>query len=166
MKTALLIVDMQKNFLEPLRRERLEIAHSCEYINHVAGLLRKSGQVVVHIKDVEGAGDVSSPELDTIDEIVRQDGDIELTKEASNSFWETGLEQMLRELEVGLVIVAGFAAEHCVTFTYNGAIERGFRAVILQDGILSRDKANLLEVYRNRNTISYPVLEHFFPAHE
>lgn len=160
MKTALLIVDMQNNLLDPLRRERLDIGGCCEYINHVAGLLRQSGQVVVHIKDVEGASNADLPELNIIDEIVQEDGDLELTKEASNAFWETNLEQMLRDLEVGLVIVAGFAAEHCVTFTYNGAAERGFKSVILQNGILSKNPQNIEELYRNRDIISYPVVEH------
>jgi len=162
MKTALLIVDMQNNLLDPLRRERLDIGGCCEYINHVAGLLRKSGQVVVHIKDVEGAPDADAPELNIIDEIVQQEGDLELTKEASNGFWETNLEQMLRELGVGMVIVAGFAAEYCVTFTYNGAAERGFKAAILQNGVLSRDPINVRDLYRTRNIISYPVVEHMY----
>ncbi|HEY2494346.1 MAG TPA: cysteine hydrolase, partial [Paenibacillus sp.] len=58
------------------------------------------------------------------------------------------------------VIIAGFAAEHCVLFTYNGAIERGFKPVILQQGILSTQSDVIISTYRERNMISYPVIEY------
>lgn len=60
---------------------------------------------------------------------------------------------------VGLVIVAGFAAEHCVTFTFNGARERGFKAAVLHNGVVSENPDAVNEIYRDRPTVSYPVIE-------
>ncbi|XMB25311.1 cysteine hydrolase family protein [Paenibacillus sp. BR2-3] len=83
-----------------------------------------------------------------------------MTKEHSNAFWKTELEQILLNQGIELVIIAGFATEHCVLFTYNGAIERGFKPVILQQGILSTESDVILSTYRDRNVVSYPVIEY------
>jgi nicotinamidase-related amidase len=82
-----------------------------------------------------------------------------MAKEFSNAFWKTDLEQLLRENGVEFVIVAGFAAEQCVTFTINGAIERGFQAAVLQKGVLSTQPEAIPSIYRDRHMISYPVIE-------
>ncbi|MMZ70768.1 Isochorismatase family protein [compost metagenome] len=66
---------------------------------------------------------------------------------------------MLRSRGVELLIIAGFAAEHCVLFTFNGARERGFKSVILQNGIVSARQDVITSTYRDRNLISYPVVE-------
>lgn len=57
-----------------------------------------------------------------------------------------------------LVIVAGFGAEQCVLFTYNGALERGFKAVMLQNGIISSREDIIQATYRDRDLISDPVI--------
>ncbi|MNI87084.1 putative hydrolase [compost metagenome] len=87
------------------------------------------------------------------------DSDLRVAKESGNAFWNTELEQVLARHGVKLVIIAGFAAEQCVLFTYNGAEERGFRPVILQNGILSTHNDAVDATYRDRNVISYPVVE-------
>ncbi|MNV18044.1 Isochorismatase family protein [compost metagenome] len=69
------------------------------------------------------------------------------------------MEQLLREHGVEFIIVAGFAAEHCVTFTINGAQERGFQAALLQKAILSTRPDAITSIYRDRHMISYPVIE-------
>lgn len=63
------------------------------------------------------------------------------------------------EQGIDLLILSGYAAEHCVLFTYNGALERGFKAVLLQNGILSSQSDVIPATYRDRSLISYPVIE-------
>ena len=158
MKLGLLIVDMQKCFLQN-QMEKINVEKACEYINYVGDLLRSKNHCVIHIQDVEGAEVLNSESLDIISEIKVEQNDIRITKEKSNAFWNTELEQILLNKEIGLVIVAGFAAEHCVLFTYNGSIERGFKTVILQNGIISNNSDVINTTYRDRNIISYPVIE-------
>lgn len=66
-----------------------------------------------------------------------QETDFNVKKEYSNAFWKTDLEKLVREQGIDLLILSGYAAEHCVLFTYNGAAERVIKAVLLQNGILS-----------------------------
>ncbi|WP_235426962.1 cysteine hydrolase family protein [Cohnella kolymensis] len=84
--------------------------------------------------------------------------DIVVKKEFSNAFWHTELEQILNGNGVELAIIAGFAAEQCVLFTYNGALERGFKAVMLQNGIISSKDDVIHTTYRDRDLISDPVI--------
>lgn len=158
MRIGLLIVDMQKVFLQG-QREKFNVEIACEHINYVADLLRSKNHCVIHIQDIEGAEDLNSELLDIISEIKVEQKDIKITKKVSNAFWNTELEQILLKQEIGLVIVAGFAAEHCVLFTYNGAKERGFKTVILQNGIISANSDVINNTYRDRNIISYPIIE-------
>nr|WP_279306927.1 isochorismatase family protein [Paenibacillus pseudetheri] len=159
MKIGFLIVDMQNLFLHD-HMEKLNVSEACEYINYVSGLLRAKDQIVVHIQDMEGANADTDPEArNSIPEITVAPTDIQMAKEFSNAFWKTDLEQLLREHGVEFIIVAGFAAEHCVTFTINGAQERGFQAALLQKAILSTRPDAITSIYRDRHMISYPVIE-------
>lgn len=73
-------------------------------------MLRAAGQIVIHVQDVQDAGE-------------------------------------------------GTAEEHCVAFTHNGAWERGHKAVILQNGVLSRKPSRVAALMEDRHAISYPVVE-------
>lgn len=159
MTIALLVVDMQNNVLKnKIEKNRLD--HACEYINHVSALLRAREHLVVHIQDVEGMEVGYPQDYEVIPEVDVTAEDIKISKIYSNAFWQTELEQTLLEHQVELVIVAGFAAEECVLFTYNGAIERGFNTVLLQNGVLSQNADVIAGTNRDRNLISYPVVEY------
>lgn len=159
MKIALLIVDMQNIFMHDLM-EQLNVNQACEYMNHVSGLLRAKDQLVVHIQDMEGSeGDADPAIREVIPEITVDPQDSVILKQHSNAFWGTDLEQLLRSHDVGFVIVAGFAVEHCVMFTFNGALERGFKAAMLQKGVLSTRPEAITSLYHDRHLVSYPVIE-------
>ncbi|PZT53199.1 isochorismatase family cysteine hydrolase [Paenibacillus silvae] len=159
MKTALLIVDMQESIVRT-KMDQKAIDHASEYMNHVANVLRSNNHVVVHVQDVEGMKGAEPELYRVIPEIDVQDEDLILTKESSNAFWQTNLEQMLKSQGVELLIIAGFAAEECVLFTYQGAVERGFRPVMLQNGILSTHPDAVTGTYRDRHVISYSVVDY------
>lgn len=160
MKIGFLIIDMQPVYLQedPLEKKILDLA--CLYINHVSELIRSKDHLVIHIQDIEGMQESNKERYDVIPEVQIKDNDLRLTKEHSNAFWKTDLERVLRSHEVELVIISGFAAEHCVLFTYNGASERGFKPVLLQNAILSTKSDVITSTYRDRNLISYPVIDY------
>ncbi|MCR2804123.1 cysteine hydrolase family protein [Paenibacillus soyae] len=158
MKIGFLIIDMQSVHLQDV--EKKNIKRACEYINYVADMLRSKDQVVLHVQDIEGMTDSNKDEFNILPEIQIDEKDVFLTKESSNSFWKTDLEQLLNDQGVDFLVIAGNAAEHCVLFTYNGALERGFNTVILQNGILSRHPEAVVSTYRDRNIISHPAIKY------
>lgn len=157
LKIGFLVIDLQPIHLEGVAQTAIE--HACEHINYVADLLRSSGHVVIHIQDIEGMDDSNKEAFRTIPEVQMKDTDIIVTKEYPNSFWKTNLEQVLIDHNIDFIVLAGFAAEHCVLFTYNGARERGFTPVLLQNGILSRHQDVIASAYRDRNLISHSVIK-------
>lgn len=154
---ALLIIDMQNCFLDEIGEP--ELADSAiAVINHSAGFLRSAGMPVLHVKDVEEAEYRSADELDFAPGIERLSSEAVVEKRMPNAFWETDLEQRLRELDVEFVVLAGQAVEHCVLFTYNGARERGFVPVMLQDGVMGEARNSVAAALRLRNFISWPAI--------
>lgn len=159
MKVALLIVDMQRGCREATPCKSA-FDNSVEYINEVSQYFRKKDYPVVIIKDIE-VGSPGTLEFECIEDLVVLDKDIVIHKQYSNSFWETELDIVLKKLEVDCVIVSGFAAEHCVLFTYNGACERGYKAFLLQNGIAGFDEEEIKRIQLLRPVINYEALEYF-----
>lgn len=162
MKIGFLVIDMQTIHLQ--RVEQKTINRACEYINYVSDMLRSKDHVIIHIQDIEGITESTKEEYNTISEIEMRETDWIVIKEHSNGFWKTGLEQILTDQGAEFIVIAGYAAEHCVLATYNGAVERGFSAVILQHGILSSHPDAVTSAYRDRNMISYPVVKYLMES--
>lgn len=156
MKIALLIIDVQKEFIGHMNKEQVFI-DTMEYINETAKLFRKSGNPVIVIRDIEG-GD--SKERQNVEELIVQSNDLEMVKIYSNSFWKTDLEEILKNRGVDFVVICGNTAEHCILATYNGAKERGFGAAMLQKGIFANQTSGLLDLYYNRSLISFEVISY------
>lgn len=158
MNIAMLIIDMQKCFADEYP-DRRPITEAAEVINFVSALVREGAQTVIHIKDVEDAGSLPDGQLEFIPEIDVRPSDLVVQKKASNAFWETNLAEILTERGIELVIMCGQAAEHCVVFTYNGAAERGFRPVILQNGVASARPGRVAALEQDRNLISWSAIQ-------
>lgn len=155
-RTALLIMDMQKAYLEH-QYETKEYQEVIAYINYVAGLMRQANQPVIIVRDVEGE---DGEQFQVVDDIKVEDTDIGLVKHYQNAFWKTELEELLKDQGVDFVIICGTTAEFCVLSTYNGAVEREITPNILQHGVLASHPDNLLDFYRHRNLISYTAVKH------
>lgn len=156
MNIALLIIDVQKAFIGE-RKGQKEYNNTFEYINETAALFRNAGKPVIIVRDIEGGNDES---FQNVEELIVQDSDIEILKSFGNSFWKTNLEDILNEKNVDFIVLCGNAAEYCVLATYNGAIERGFGAAMLQHGIFACNPSGLMDIYNNRSLISYEVISY------
>jgi len=157
MKIAFLIIDLQPQHVKDVPQSKID--NACEYINYVSGVLRAAGHPIIHVRDIEGMTEETAHRYDIIEEIVVDPSDLTVNKEYSNAFWKTELEEVLVQQGVEKLILAGYAAEHCVLFTYNGAIERGYGPLLLQNGLLSRHEDTIAATSRDRNLISYPAVE-------
>ncbi|MDD4113600.1 MAG: cysteine hydrolase [Herbinix sp.] len=159
MKVALLIVDMQRGCREATQCKE-SFDKSVEYINEISQYFRKKNSPVVIIKDIE-VGSPGTIEFECVEEIVISDKDIIVHKQHSNAFWETELDEILKTEGVDCIIVSGFAAEHCVLFTYNGARERGYNVYLLQNGIAGFNEEEIKRIQLLRPVINYEAIEYF-----
>jgi nicotinamidase-related amidase len=155
MKMALIVIDVQEAFVGDKRGTKV-FKRTMDHINYAMSMFQNAALPVVVVRDIEeGDGEefLNVIELNTIG------SDIEITKVFNNAFWETDLEKILKDLSVDFLVLCGNAAEYCVGATYNGAIERGFKTTLLQNGIFADREENLLMHFYNRPLISYTALE-------
>jgi nicotinamidase-related amidase len=153
---AFIIIDMQDGYIGH-KRGTSNFGDVVEYINYVSSLFRKEGRPVIFVRDIS-EGD--SKEFCTIHELISTEKDHEILKCYNNSFWETGLEKLLNELKVDMVVLAGSAAEFCVSATYFGALERGYNPVLLQNGILSETIEGYQAMIKTKPLIAYQPLKY------
>ncbi|MGH4121538.1 MAG: cysteine hydrolase family protein [Clostridium sp.] len=158
-KVALLIIDMQKNCKEATSCTS-SFEKAVEYINEISAYFRKKEHPVVIIQDVESGG-AETEGFKYVEELIVSDNDFFVHKSYSNAFWETELDTILKSEGVDCIVVSGFAAEHCVLFTYNGAMERGYNTFLLQNGIAGFDDDEIKRIQLLRSVVSYGALEYF-----
>ncbi len=157
MKTALLIIDMQNGCYEATEEKKMFL-DAAEYINDISGVYRENGLPVIVVQDLEvGEGD-GSKEFEVHPSVDVKESDTIVHKMFSNSFWETQLDEILKNQGVEFVVISGFAAEYCITFTYGGATERGYQAALLQHGIAGMEKNEIRTVQRIRPVIAHNIL--------
>jgi len=154
MSAALLIVDMQEAFSD-MRKANDSIDKSIGYINATSKLFREKNLPVILVKampggDPEGYGPLKG--------LVISDGDIIVEKHHMNAFYDTELDEILKDKGVKFVVLAGMAAEYCLLFSYNGALEKGYQASILQHGVVSTDMEEVKRMQYLRPVISAEAL--------
>ncbi|MEN8247113.1 MAG: isochorismatase family cysteine hydrolase [Thermodesulfobacteriota bacterium] len=169
---ALLIIDMVKdNFKEekklpitPLGREIIDP------INHLSEFFRQNGWPVVfstdafHEDDFIFSGRMHPHSLagtegaEVVENLKRHEGDFWLPKPRFSAFFNTGLENWLRERKVTLCAVAGIATNFCVLTTAMDALCHDFKVVLLDDCAAAssmEQHQHTLDLYR-RNPL-YPL---------
>ena len=144
---ALLIIDMVKDNFDdkkklPITQPALRII---DPINRLAQVFREQGWPVVFSTDAfqrhdfifEGrmgphslAGTEGAEVIDSLD---RKPEDLWLPKPKFSAFFQTGLENWLRERGITLCAVGGIATHFCVLTTVMDAICHNFKAVMLED---------------------------------
>jgi len=158
-KVALLVIDMQKNCKEATSC-KVSFEKAVEYINEISEFFRKKNHPVVIIQDIE-AGGAETEGFKCVKELVVSDNDFFVQKTYSNAFWQTELDTILKGEGVDCIVISGFAVEHCVLFTYNGAIERGYSTFLLQNGIAGFDEDEIKRIQLLRSVVSYGALKYF-----
>jgi nicotinamidase-related amidase len=159
MSIALLIIDMQKGCKNDTKAKEL-FDGALEYINAAGQLFREHGRDVIVIQDVEVGEGPGSQGFELVDELVVSEGDYFIRKEYNSAFWKTELDDLLKKRNIEFLVLCGFAAEYCVLFTYNGAVERGYNAVLLQKGVAGFDTNEVKSMQLLRPVISYEALEY------
>ncbi len=171
---ALLIIDMVKDNLDeskgyPITSLARRIVGP---INNLICVFREQGWPIVFPTDAYHRQDfifkgrlkpfslVGTEGAEVADELdYREEEDLWLPKPRFSAFFNTDLDQWLRERRVTLCAVAGIATEYCVLTTVMDAICHDFKAVFLEDCSASYSESiheQTLSLYR-RNPL-YPLM--------
>ena len=130
-------------------------ASLCSSINHLTALARAKGFPVVWVRQ-EFESDLSDAFLDmkrenirmfvkgtrgplVLDELVRDDSDIEVVKKRYSIFYGTGLDSLLQELGVNSLILAGVNSHACIRIAAIDAYQRDLPVTIVRECVASKD---------------------------
>ncbi len=169
-KTALIVVDMQNDFVR--KGAALELPDTREKIDAVNKLINESRELnipVIFTKFISGPKETLiwtwSPSIkpptkccwknhkrfypdineerevtEIIDEIKILSNDYIIEKYSYGAFYNTELEDVLRSLSVDYIIICGAAMPVCINDTVSGAFERQFKVVVADDATASFDE--------------------------
>jgi nicotinamidase-related amidase len=161
MKPALLVIDVQKEFVDATPTIAQTLGRAIDYINAGIALFREKGLPVVCIQHVnEKKGLVPGAEgFDVPEQLAILPADLHIRKTYGNSFTRTGLASELAKLGVDTVIVTGFSAERCVLSTYRGALDLDLTPIILRGALGSDDADRLRFVEEISDIVSLGALK-------
>jgi len=159
-ETAVIVVDMQNDFVKPEGRLYVPTAQATvEPIRRLLERARKAGARVFYTQDTHYEGD---PEFDIwgehtrydtwgwriIDELKPQPGDVVIQKTRYDGFYGTPLDDLLRIYGVRYTVIVGTVANICVLHTAASAALRWYRVVVPIDGISALTDFDLLATLR------------------
>nr|NQU93133.1 isochorismatase family protein [Bacteroidota bacterium] len=136
MKPALLVVDVQKQYLPMMSAEDQEKA--IEYLNYAIYLFRKFNQPVIRIYHTsnEWGPEPGSDAFQFHDSLNVSEDDPMVIKNYANAFIKTDLEKILNEMEVNTLFICGLSSVGCVMATYWGAEAYDYEVFLVKDALL------------------------------
>jgi nicotinamidase-related amidase len=150
---ALLVIDMQVGLFEgdPPRHDADGVV---QRMNEIAKAVRATGDIVIFIQH-EDNGDFrrGTEEWEILPALERMDTDRLVYKRACDSFYETDLDDFLKEHGVQQLIVTGCATDFCVDTTIRAAASRDYEVVVVADGHTTKDRPHLdaISIIRHHN---------------
>ncbi len=155
-KSALLVIDMQRYFLESGARAFLD--PPTNLIPNVSSLIsafRKSNRQIVFTRHAHTKGEATGQmgrwwdeelpwngdeDSELIDGIVPRSSEIILTKTRYSAFEETELDQALKRFDVDTVVICGVMTNLCVETSARHAFMKNFRVVVVDDACATKSE--------------------------
>lgn len=132
--TALLIIDVQQGLFNrpnPLYRAEELLAN----LNSLAEQARQAGALVVYIQHSnDGFLAKDTPNWQLHPRLQNQPGDPLIHKQHGNAFEKTELKAVLDQRGVSQLVIGGLVSHGCVSATAQGALQLGYRVILVQDG--------------------------------
>lgn len=144
MKTALLIVDIQKDYFPNGKFPLVEPLAAAQKAYQLLQCFREHGEKHVHIQHISTRPDAAffirgDEGSDIHDAVAHFEGEPIVYKHYPNAFRETNLLEMLREWKIERAIVTGMMTHLCVDATARAAADFGFELWVAEDACATRD---------------------------
>ncbi|MCX6268845.1 MAG: cysteine hydrolase [Bacteroidetes bacterium] len=160
MKPALLVIDVQKQFLPIMSKEDQDRA--VEMMNWSIWIFRQYGLPVIRVYHTseKWGPKPGEPGFEFCDSLKIEQSDPKVIKTYASAFNKTELNNLLKEKGINAVFLCGLSSVGCVLATYMDAANYDYEAFIIKDAIISHDAGytNQVETIFNAldlNTISY-----------
>ncbi len=165
MKPALLVIDIQRAWLETNEGLKQTLERRLGTINAAIALFRERGMpliVVYHTAPKEGV----VPDTDGFEfhpDVRIEVTDLMLVKSYPNAFNKTELQEILSMDGCDTVILAGLSTTGCIMATYIGAIDRDLHPYLLRDGVAGESETLVRHAHEIFDTLSLDALDQILP---
>jgi nicotinamidase-related amidase len=144
MKTALLLIDIQKDYFPGGKFPLVEPLEAAKKAYMLLQCFREHGGRHVHIQHISLKPDAAffvrgDSGSDIHDAVAHFEGEPIVYKHYPNSFRETNLLEMLKEWEIERVVICGMMTHMCVDATVRAAADLGFDVIVAEDACATRD---------------------------
>jgi len=144
MKTALLVIDIQKDYFEGGKYPLVNPLQAAKNAYQLLQCFREHGGQHVHIQHISLSPDATffikgDSGSDIHDSVAHFEDEPIVYKHYPNAFRETNLLVMLKEWGVERVVICGMMTHMCVDATARAAADFGFQVIIAEDACASRD---------------------------
>jgi nicotinamidase-related amidase len=138
-KPALLIIDVQNQYLPTMSKEEKKYALSV--INGCIWFFRKNNFPIIRIyhSDLRWGPEEGSETFEYPKSIIINEKDTKVHKHYPSAFIKTELDKILKEKNRNTLFLCGLSATYCVLATYFGALEHEYKAYMIKEGIMSHN---------------------------
>ncbi len=138
MKTALLIIDVQKDYFPGGKYPLVHPLEAAQRAYMILQCFREHGGHHVHIQHISKNPDAiffipGDRGTDIHDAVAHFEGEPIVYKHEPNSFLNTNLLELLKSWEIERVIITGMMTHMCVDATARAASDFGFQVIVAED---------------------------------
>ncbi len=167
--TALLVIDIQEgttgdiSAIEGYRKQSEELIGN---VNRIIEEAQEKNWPVVYI-----LSEVANPLINLINNTMAKGtegaeldhrlvvvSDQIVAKRRNDSFNKTNLDQILVDRQIESLVIVGLDAEHCVFSAIQAALNRGYKATVIADGIISGNEENKIRMIEEFREMGVEVL--------
>ena len=144
MKTALLVIDIQKDYFHGGKYPLVNPEEAAKKAYMLLQCFREHGGHHVHIQHIELDPDAAffvkgDSGSDIHDIVAHFEGEPIVYKHEPNSFLNTNLLELLKSWGIERVVITGMMTHMCVDATARAAADLGFQVIIAEDACATRD---------------------------
>jgi nicotinamidase-related amidase len=144
MKTALLVIDIQKDYFPGGKYPLVTPEEAAKKAYELLQCFREHGGHHVHIQHISLEPDATffikgDNGSDIHDIVAHFEGEPIVYKHEPNSFLNTELLDLLKSWEIERVVICGMMTHMCVDATARAASDFGFQVIVAEDACATRD---------------------------
>ncbi len=147
MKTALLLIDFQKDYFPGGKYPLVNAPEAAQKAYMLLQCFREHrahGGRHVHIQHISKKPDAAyfipgDRGTDIHDSVAHFEGEPIVYKHEKNAFLNTDLLELLKTWEIERVVITGMATHMCVDATARAAYDLGFQLIVAEDACATRD---------------------------
>ena len=142
-KRALIIVDLQNEYLPTGKLALVGIDQAVTNASRVIAAARAKGDLVINIRH-EFATDApffvpGTKGVQIIPAVAPEAGETVILKNHPNSFLKTGLKELLDEHGIEETVIIGAMSHMCIDATARAASDYGYKVTVVHDACATRD---------------------------